>query len=478
MKSFFKFLAVCLVILFASALLTPWLFTFLPYKFEKIFNRLVMVSSVAAAILFVRIRRETFADYGLLWRRDRLSLFLTGFWAAFLTLVILTGVRMVLGSSAWAVHEWKWRWIWRIVRYLGAALLIGTVEEFFFRGFIFRTLKDRFAWGMGWSVAGTSLFYSLVHFLNEATPLIGPEPTVWDSLRLMAAPFLSLADWRSIAPAALGLFLFGLILNGLVIRTRTLYPAIGVHAGGVFFLKIDGFFVDSFDVEPLYIGTNQMIDGMLGWFALALLAVALQKMIKGTALCLFLITVGLPSALAVRDVEIEALIAKSAVAYRLVDHLADAETIIWREGKRGQKGLWKDNRFYFHDFGEEWEIRAISPTIQGETRAGIYLYLYPGQETVRRLQFHNVPPGKRLVLQYSVRTENGDETETSYVYLRLWVGRHELKRFRFSQEKGWRKEEIDLGVISFLKRDVTLTFEIAADEVGAHHFVFNGEILK
>ena len=280
MKSFLKFLAVFSAILLLSAVLAPLIYPLLHYKFERVFNRIVMILTLVAVVLFVRIRHASFQDCGLQWKSDSFSLFRTAFIAAFLTLIILTALRMPVGSSAWTSQTWKWRWIWRIIGGLGSAVLIGIIEEFFFRGFIYSTLKDKLSWGFVPAVMVTNVFYSLVHFVSEKPPLIGPDPTFFDSLRLMAAPFAALADWRAIAPGALGLFLFGLLLNDLVIRTKSLYPAIGLHAGGVFFLKIDGFFVDSINTNPIFFGTNQIIDGLLGWMGLLVLAGFLRVRIR------------------------------------------------------------------------------------------------------------------------------------------------------------------------------------------------------
>ena len=56
MKGFLRFVAVFVSILLLSAVLAPILYDFLPFKFERIFQRLVMVLALLALLIFVRIR--------------------------------------------------------------------------------------------------------------------------------------------------------------------------------------------------------------------------------------------------------------------------------------------------------------------------------------------------------------------------------------------------------------------------------------
>ncbi len=281
MKSFLKFAAIMAGIVLLSCVLAPLLYQFLPYKFGRIFNRLIMIFSLAAVFIFVRFRLESMKDLGLIWKQDSLSLFWRSFLAAWGILVALSLTKVALGISGWQTSDLTPLSIaGRLAKDLFAAILIGVLEEFFFRGFIYRTFVNRWKWPVITEVLATSAFYSIVHFVSAKKPFVGPDPHFFDALKLVAAPFASLTQWHTFWPGAVGLFIFGLILNHLVIRTGSLYPAIGLHAGAVFFIKSDALLVDSIKAPSLLFGSGKAYDGIMGWGFLLALQVLLCLLIR------------------------------------------------------------------------------------------------------------------------------------------------------------------------------------------------------
>ena len=281
MKSFLKFLIIFSGILLLSAFLAPLLFKFLPFKFERIFNRLVMIFSIAAAFFFVHIGPKTFRQYGLGWQPDSLKLFLKGFAAGVLTLIFLAAVKTSAGAARWNLIPFQARLYAEVLaKGLLTGIAVAVIEEFFFRGFVYGWLKDRWQWASVLSVGVTSFFYSLLHFVSRDNPFIGPDPQFKDSLRLIAVPFTSLLEWRDFWPEAVGLFLFGIVLNFLVIRTHSLYPSIGLHAGCVFFVKSDALFVEFLEKNRLIWGGTAAVDGVVSWVFLFLLWLAAALFVK------------------------------------------------------------------------------------------------------------------------------------------------------------------------------------------------------
>lgn len=272
MKSFLKFLLVFGTILLLSAFLAPILFRFLPFKFERIFNRLIMIFSIAAAFFFVRIGRETFVHYGMGWRFDSMKLFWQGFGLGVLTLVLLVSAEIFAGAAAWSPQPFQAGfYAGALAKALLTGVVVGVIEEFFFRGFVYSWIKDRWRWPWILSVGMTSVFYSLIHFVSRNRPFIGPHPEFVDSLKLMTAPFMAFQMWPELWPHALGLFLFGVVLNMTSIRSGSLYPSIGLHAGCVFFVKSDALFVEFLGKGSKVWPGSAMVDGLAGWIFLLLL---------------------------------------------------------------------------------------------------------------------------------------------------------------------------------------------------------------
>ena len=145
MKGFLKFLLIFASILLLSAFLAPLFYdlfqTFHPYKFERIFQRIVMILSLVAVVFFVRIKKDTWAVYGLVRKPQSPGLFATGFMAGILVLGLVGVLRVLCGQASFVPEALPWwEWILKFVLALGTGLLVGLLEEFFFRGFIFRSL--------------------------------------------------------------------------------------------------------------------------------------------------------------------------------------------------------------------------------------------------------------------------------------------------------------------------------------------------
>lgn len=288
MKKAFLFILSFVAVLLLAVFLSPLLYQILPYKFERIFNRIVMVGTLICVALFVRIKKETFTEYGLIWQKDSLRFLMTAFLAPVVVLSLYVGVQILVGEAVFSLKDVSvWKWIQRILIAVLTGLLIGTIEEFFFRGVIFKNL-GRFlkpfhtpgVWvntpqgcgtvGLVCSLVVTNIFYSIVHFVHAKKPFVDSTPDFIDGFRLLAAPFSSFAHFGSFWPGFVGLFIFGLMLSGLTLKTKSLYPAIGLHAGAVFFIKTDGLWVD-FSTTNMIWGSGKMYDGFVGWAALAIL---------------------------------------------------------------------------------------------------------------------------------------------------------------------------------------------------------------
>ncbi len=285
MKGFLKFIAIFGAILILSAALAPLFYyffqTFHPYKFERIFQRIVMILSLVAVAFFVRVKKETLVSYGILWKPQSLGLLLKGFLLGMLVLGTVGVLRVIFGKAVFDPDTFTvWQWAGKFFAALATGLLIGVMEEFFFRGFIFRSLMHLLKNRVFLSVLITTSFYAIIHFIGMKKIFVDSTPDFIDGLRLIGAPFLSLAQWPQFWPEAVGLFMFGLALNGAAYKSGSLYPSIGLHAGCVFFVKLDDSFLQFHSDRTFFWGSKILYDGLMGWLFLGLMALILWTMLK------------------------------------------------------------------------------------------------------------------------------------------------------------------------------------------------------
>ncbi|MFO7691687.1 MAG: CPBP family intramembrane glutamic endopeptidase [Vicinamibacterales bacterium] len=282
MKGPLKFAAVVAVVVSASLILAPLLHDLVPYPFPRTFKRLLMIGAILAGLAFVRIRKDTVVRLGLNWTPDAPRFLRTGLLTGLTTLALFAAVAVVTGHAEAAIRERTGlQWLQRIGGGLLTGILIGFLEEVLFRGFVFTYVRDRILRSRVFpAMVVTSLVYASLHFLDVRTPAVSPDPGIADGVRLILAPFRSLADWPTLWPAAVGLFLFGMILNVCVVRTGSLYPSIGLHAGTVTFLRVSGLFLKFGESDTLIWGSKRVYDGVLGWVFLLIIGALLVLFLR------------------------------------------------------------------------------------------------------------------------------------------------------------------------------------------------------
>lgn len=149
------------------------------------------------------------------------------------------------------------------VEALGAGLLIGLLEEVFFRGAVFSAARRQgsAAGAMLWS----SLLYALLHFLKPQA-VDAAQPMDWSlSWTLFAGTFDGLAGVQQ-PDSLLALFLAGMLLGAIREHTGHIAYCIGIHAGWVFVIRLTRLFTDGNDASP-YAFLAGDYDGVIGYLA-------------------------------------------------------------------------------------------------------------------------------------------------------------------------------------------------------------------
>ena len=165
-----------------------------------------------------------------------------------------------------------------------AALGAGFFEEIFFRGIIFKGLREDLGPVRGYFFA--SLFFAAIHFVrpSDDAVLTGIDP--WAGIRHLLNSFQPFLDLWTLFPGLFGLFLIGTVLCYAFGRTGTLYLSIGLHAGWIFSLKTFGAF-GRFTREGLgwMFGSTdpKIVSGVITWVGIVLVGVLVHCFTRGRA---------------------------------------------------------------------------------------------------------------------------------------------------------------------------------------------------
>lgn len=208
-------------------------------RFERVATRCVQV--IALLLVWPCLRHsgtvERVKPY-LAWSRPRGGLLLRWFGLGVGTVVVIYALGVLSGNYIFQPrYAEPWRNVVKPFEILVGALLVGVLEEYLFRGFIFGVLRARFA--MIAAALASSLFFSGIHFLRPRLPA-APEQITWlsgfDLFPHMFTLFQPAHDWDF----ALTLFLMGMTLCALLVRHGHFYGIAGLHAGWVWALQTGG----------------------------------------------------------------------------------------------------------------------------------------------------------------------------------------------------------------------------------------------
>ena len=159
-----------------------------------------------------------------------------------------------------------------IFKALAAGILVALIEETLFRGLFFKLSKN---WHGGYTaVLISSFFYATLHFIKPIEHINQALLSFSSGFEViinafMGAAFMSADDFFA-------LFVVGVLLALVRLRTQTLSFCIGLHASWVFLIKFTKELSDSNDSSNWAYLTGQY-DGIVGWlsfFWITLLSIA------------------------------------------------------------------------------------------------------------------------------------------------------------------------------------------------------------
>jgi membrane protease YdiL (CAAX protease family) len=214
------------------------------FPFHRYFSRSVQISALLLlwpAFRWVGIQRISVLgiDPNPRWKRD----LAIGFVLAFLPVLALGA-----GYFFYGVYEFRPNWEGaKFLRVAGTACVVSVIEEFLFRCVFLGVCL--LAIGRVAAVGISAVFFAVVHFLKTSKQA-SEAPVTWlsgfDQLPLL---FSSAPPWPLLGWGFLSLLLAGILLAVATIRTRSLFLAIGLHAGWI--LGQQGIqILGKFDIKP------------------------------------------------------------------------------------------------------------------------------------------------------------------------------------------------------------------------------------
>jgi membrane protease YdiL (CAAX protease family) len=228
-----------LTLLVGAMILGPLLYFALvniwPIPFHRAMDRALMISAIATLGLFWSRfpLRELWPLTGRAWKD-----LLLGYFIAAVSIQAIIGADLALAGFT-SAHLNGGQMAGRVALALVAALLVPPLEETVFRGFLQRELVQGLGWSAGWLLAGA--IFMLAHFLKVPVELDREPVHIWSGVTAIGTAFSNLGH-NLVLPENIGkaanLFLIGLILGGIFLRTGTLWMNAGLHGGWVFGLLL------------------------------------------------------------------------------------------------------------------------------------------------------------------------------------------------------------------------------------------------
>jgi membrane protease YdiL (CAAX protease family) len=265
---FFLYLLVCLVLaaLLTYPLLAPGWIELAPHR---VMGRLAQVFILIGLWPFLKAMGldnravlgygATRPDFlGAVWRGWLLGLAIL---TALALVELMLGVRILESVSA----GWMSALLKKAAQALIGGLLIGLLEETFFRGALFAVIRRR--GGVAAAVVWTAVLYALVHFMKPGALPAGVALDWAGAWRMFAGVFTDAFQWKNL-DSMTALFLAGVFLALVRGRTGHIGWCIGLHAGWVFVIQVTRQLTDGNAASPysFLVGTY---DGMIGWLAAA-----------------------------------------------------------------------------------------------------------------------------------------------------------------------------------------------------------------
>ena len=195
--------------------------------FRRFFSRTALI--VALVLLWPTLRWmnvRRISELGIERNPRALAHVLAGLTLAALPLLLLAG--FYFAADIYNLRsriEWK-----KFAPILATTAVVPVIEEFLFRG-VLLGLAVRY-WGRWVGVVAISLVFAAVHFIDSRYNVT--DVRWWSGFEVLGNAFSNSGGALIAFAGAVSLFVLGVIFALATLRTRSLWLAIGLHAGCIF----------------------------------------------------------------------------------------------------------------------------------------------------------------------------------------------------------------------------------------------------
>ncbi len=269
------------VLVFAgAALLAPWLYWGIQslagshselsgiahQPFHRYVHRTLLVLALAGLWPLARaLGARSWSALGITPLSGQLGPIAFGFGLGFLSLAVVALLGVFSGARNFNTGIPLDRLLKLMGAAAGTALVVAVVEELLFRGMLYGRMRP--AIGQRSALLLSAGIYAIVHFFERpSTPLRVTWTSGFQTLQAMLEGF---SHWQSLIPGFFTLSLAGILLARFFRVTGSLYGAIALHAGWIFWL---GLYRGITQGQPSTLswvwGSEKLVDG---WSALGVM---------------------------------------------------------------------------------------------------------------------------------------------------------------------------------------------------------------
>lgn len=217
---------------------------------DRVMRRCILGWAVIFLVLFLkRVGWHGWKDAGFTtndpeWSLcSRWALVRKGVWFGLITLGAVTVLNMLLGVRSISPVNGGVLLLYRVLKYIVSGVFVALIEETICRGILFRLLAR--LWYVWPAAVIMSVLFSLAHFFSPAPESFHGDSFFSISMQVFVSTFAMVPKEPGFILRFVNLALLGVVLCAFVIRTKTIWFGVGVHAAWVWVIKINTFFTDS-----------------------------------------------------------------------------------------------------------------------------------------------------------------------------------------------------------------------------------------